>query len=303
MSASWRVQAPSLQIVLDRQRREHLPAFRHLHDAARTRSMRRHAVDRLARRNGSSRPRSAARRRSRAATWSCRRRCCRPARRSRLPPPRATRRAAPRCGRSGCEGCQCQHAPPPRCMRAEIGRDHGRIGAHLRAPCLRPACGPGRAHGCGWRSSSPAACRARPARTVTPCAGDLLDHGVDLRGLDRDCSRRPARRAAAPSARSRAHARSRAASARHRAIRPAGRSANARRPTNASSSSALRARLAVLPHHATAARTDARSTIAALVQVAADHHVLDRGHAEENLQVLERARQPALREQMRRRAR
>ncbi len=43
-----------------------------------------------------------------------------------------------------------------------------------------------------------------------------------------------------------------------------------------------------------------REHVAVLVQMAADHHVFQRGHAKEHLQVLERARQPARRQHMRR---
>ena len=59
------------------------------------------------------------------------------------------------------------------------------------------------------------------------------------------------------------------------------------------------ARVAVLPQHGRQGE-EMRQKIAPLMQVAPDHHVLGCRHAEENLQVLKRARQPALREQMRR---
>ena len=45
---------------------------------------------------------------------------------------------------------------------AEIGFDHRRIGAHLVRACLRRASVRRPAHECGRRCSSPGACRARP---------------------------------------------------------------------------------------------------------------------------------------------
>ena len=153
------------QIVLDRERREHLPALGHLRDAERDARMARaarsigrpskqdaaggdrlHAGDRAQQRGlagavgadqrddlaGRDLERDAVQRLDAAVA--------------------AARGSQPTAWAASCAARRRDRPRSPPGWRAP------------RRPCLRPACGRGRAPGCGRRCSSPASCRARPAR-------------------------------------------------------------------------------------------------------------------------------------------
>ena len=74
---------------------------------------------------------------------------------------------------------------------------------------------------------------------------------------------------------------------------PAGRSAASRKPDQRRAAPARASRVARFWRATDGQAEQIREHVAVLLQMAADHHVLQRGHAEEDLQVLERARQPA----------
>ena len=72
----------------------------------------------------------------------------------------APRSAAPRSANGG--------GQRRRLVLAEIGLDHGRVGAHLRRRCRRRSCGRGRARRRGRRCPSRRSCRARSAGCRSP---------------------------------------------------------------------------------------------------------------------------------------
>ena len=92
------------------------------------------------------------------------------------------------------------HQPTPS-GRAEVGLDHGRVGPHLRRAGRRRSCGRSRARGSSRTRPSRASCRAR--RADRQAVGRRAGAAGGRRPRSRPRSGpTPARRAAAPSARS-----------------------------------------------------------------------------------------------------
>ena len=232
---------------------------------------------------------TAARPRSRAAASSCRRRWRRPAPPARRWPRAGRRCAAPGCGRSGCRGATTSSMRRCRALlrHAEVGFDHARIAARSRRRALgqlRP-----------WSSTrtwsdtpitSFMLCSTRI--TVVPSAASFL--------ISTSISRaslwfRPAAGSSSSSSLRLGGQRARDLQPLERAVgHRVGAASPRSRPGRPASS-----RRCATSRHAASARTSAgvRSSAgeqrAGLAQVAPDHHVLERRHVEEDLQVLERA--------------
>ena len=200
------------------------------------------------------------------------------------------RDAAVAAGQAG----DLKHGPPPRRvgrrLGAEVGLDHARVGGHLGRRALGQLARRGRAPARGRTPPSPAACCARPAppscrraassriSASISCASVVVEAGGRL--VEQQQLRLGGQRA-------------RDLQALERAVGHGvgGRVDPARRGRRAAS--APRPARGTRPRRARSAgrRSMRRHQRRALVQVAPGHHVLQRAHVEEHLQVLERAAQ------------